>query len=69
MTPAQELIVKAWARYRDEYEEGDTYYPTRDDDPYGPVDYITAKELGLPVQRVGEALVLAGQRPPVWWIG
>lgn len=39
------------------------------DDHYDPVDYAVARVLDVRVEAVGEALVAAGLRPPVWWIG
>lgn len=70
ISPAQKLIVKAWFRISQAWQEDEldyAPYSPPDDDPYSPIDYAVANQLGLPVERVGEALVAAGKRPARWW--
>lgn len=70
MRPSEELIVKAHARLLSEWEKGDWHWgPTTDENIHTPVDHATAAVLGVPVHRVGDALVKAGKRPPAWWAG
>jgi hypothetical protein len=66
MTASQEVIVRCWHRLHDEWEDGKMYFLSPpDDDPYGTVDHAVARELGVPVEHVDEAMVVAGKRQPV----
>jgi hypothetical protein len=66
-TPAQNIIVRMWFRISQERQR-ESVYVEEWHGKYSPVDYAVAQELALPVERVGEALVAAGKRPPCWWV-
>lgn len=78
LTPSQKLIVQTHERLsasgvKVNHEGGAPgSWPetvNNDEHQYTAVDHATAAVCGVTVETVGEALVAAGKRPPVWWIG
>lgn len=68
LTPAQVVIVRTFQRTM--AEPGDWCYKEGEDTlRYLPEQYVTAARCGVPVESVEEALVAAGMRPPLSWIG
>lgn len=67
LTPSQQLIVQVWDGLRTEPKNW--RHGVGEDTRYMPEDYITAKRCGVSVEKVGEALVAAGRRPVLWWVG
>lgn len=65
LKPSEEVIVTCHERLTKENPEaqGEMH-----DDVYTKVDALTAEHLGVSLESVGEALVSAGKRPPLWWI-
>lgn len=70
LTPAQAVVVRCWRRINAAWENDEVYIVAAPDgDPYGTVDYAVARELDVPVGNVDEAMVAAGKRPPLSWVG
>lgn len=68
LTTSQQVIVRTWNRIR-ESGAASNAHEYAEDSRYSQLDHATAVRCGVSVESVGDALVAAGLRPVLWWIG